>query len=143
MISINATLILQVINIIILILILNRLMFRPILKLTRERVEYFRSTKSEIKELELETQRLKEEFVTVQRDARKTASQEAGQIRGTGITAAEEHVAESKKVVASIRDDAEKDAEKESAKTKPFLHDEAVTLADEITERLVGRRILG
>ena len=79
MISINATLILQVINIIILILILNRLMFRPILKLTRERVEYFRSTKNQIKELELETERLKEEFVTVQRDARKTASQEAAQ----------------------------------------------------------------
>lgn len=143
MISINATLILQVMNIIILIYILNRLMFRPILKLTRERVEYFRTTKNEIKKIGLETERLKEEFVSVQRDARKDASDEAAQIRGQGKTVADEHLEESKKIVGGIRDDAEKEAEEKSAKTRPFLKDEALTLADEISERLVGRRFAG
>ena len=73
MISINATLLLQVVHIIILILILNRLMFRPILKLTMERKEYFRSTRDKIREIEQETERLREEFVSVQRNARRDA----------------------------------------------------------------------
>jgi F-type H+-transporting ATPase subunit b len=143
MISINATLILQVVHIIILILILNRLMFRPILRLTVERKKYFRSTKDEINEILHETERLREEFESVQRDARKDASQEAAKIRGTGMNLAQDHIEESKKAVSSIRIEAEADAEKETDKVKVHLPGEAKTLADEITERLMGRRLMG
>lgn len=143
MISINATLLLQVVHIIILILILNRLMFRPILKLTVERKEYLRSAKDKIKEIEQETERLREEFLSVQRNARKDASHEASQIRGTGMTMAQAHIEETQRTVSSIREEAEKHAEKETENTKPSLRGEAVTLADEITERLMGRRLPG
>ncbi len=143
MISINATLLLQILHIIILILILNRLMFRPILKLTRERKEFFRSTKNEIKEIQQQAEHLREEFDAVQRDARKEASLEAAKIRGAGMTIGQDHIEGSKKVVASIRNDAEEAAEKETEKTKPLLRGEAVSLADEITERLMGRRMVG
>ena len=143
MISINATLVLQVMHIIILIFILNRLMYRPLLKLTRDREEYFGTTKNEIRELEHQAERLKLEFTDIQRKARKTASQEATQIRGEGMTQAQGHLEETKKGASSIREEAEKEAQKEFEKTKPFLRDEAVGLADEITERLIGRRIAG
>jgi len=143
MISINATLILQVVHIFILILILNRIMFRPILKLTMERKQYFSSAKDEIKELLLETERLREEFESVQRDARRDASREAEKIRGTGMTLAQDQIEESKKTVSSIRAEAEADADNETGKARPHLPGEARTLADEITERLMGRRMTG
>ena len=143
MISINATLVLQVIHIIILIFILNRLMFRPLLKLTRDREEYFGNTKHEIQELEQHAEKLKLDFTEIQIKARKKASEEASQIRAEGMTQAQGHLDESKKGVSSIRKEAEKEAQHEFEKTKPFLQDEAVGLADEITESLIGRRIAG
>jgi len=143
MISINATLILQVIHIIILILILNRLMFRPLLGLTREREAYFNKAKDEVRELAEEAERIRTQFLKVQSDARKAASQEAAKIRAEGISQAEESISESREVVSSIRAEAEEDARKESEKTRVFLPDEAKGLADEITERLLGRRIAG
>ncbi len=143
MISINATLVLQVIHIIILILILNRLMYRPLLKLARDREEYFGTTKNEIRELEQQAERLKLKFTDIRRKARKTASQEATQIRGKGMTQAQGHLEETKKGVSSIREEAEKEAQEELEKTKPFLGDEAAGLADAISERLIGRRIAG
>ena len=143
MISINATLLLQVVHIIILILILNRLMFRPILKMTMERREYFRSSRDKIQEMEQETERLREEFMSVQRHARTEASHEASQIRGAGMAQAQGHIEETQRTVSSIREEAEKHAEKESEDTKPLLPGEAVTLADEIIERLMGRRLAG
>ncbi|MBW1942149.1 MAG: hypothetical protein JRG79_02975 [Deltaproteobacteria bacterium] len=141
MISINATLVLQVIHIIILIFILNRLMYRPLLKLARKRESYFGNTKNEIRELEEQADKLKLEFTEIQINARKTASQEASQIRGEGMTQAQGHLEETKKGVSSIREEAEREAQKEFEETKPFLGDEAVGLAGEIMERLIGRRV--
>ena len=143
MISINATLVVQVINLIILVYILNRLMYRPLMKLAREREEYFGNTKIEIQELEEQAENLKLEFAEVQRNARKSASQEAAQIRGEGVSQVEGHLEETKKDASLIRDQAEKEASEEIEKTKPFLGDEAAGLADEITESLIGRRLAG
>jgi hypothetical protein len=50
---------------------------------------------------------------------------------------------ESRKKVYSIRETAEKEAQEELNNSKPFLHEEAAVLADDIIERVLGRRIAG
>ncbi|MCP4001475.1 MAG: F0F1 ATP synthase subunit B', partial [Gammaproteobacteria bacterium] len=60
MISINATLVVQLIHFLLLLFIMNRLMLQPLLKLIREREDYTKRTKSEIKELEVKIGQLQE-----------------------------------------------------------------------------------
>ena len=56
---------------------------------------------------------------------------------------AEAFYGETLKEVASIRSEAEREADREMEKAKPFLGDEAAALAEEIMERIIGRRIEG
>ncbi|MFZ7110107.1 MAG: hypothetical protein ACOWYE_00355 [Desulfatiglandales bacterium] len=141
MISINATLVVQIIHFLILVFILNRLMIRPILKLIDERTEYIQKTKDEIVTLELETERFREELVSVQNDARKGAALERDQLRRLGLQEADQSLEESLAQVSSIRSKADIEAEKEVRKTQPLLLNEAIVLAEEIIERVIGRRI--
>lgn len=141
MISINATLVIQVINFLVLAFILNRLMFQPILKLINERSQYIETTKNDINDTKLETERLKDEYLSRQNKARKDTTQKRARIRGAAINKAEEYFNDSRKQVASARMEADKEAEKKLNKERPLLNQEAATLADDITEKVIDRRI--
>lgn len=140
MISINATLVVQVLNFLILAFILNRLMIQPILKLINERSQHIETTKNEIEDIKLKTERLRDEYLSRQNDARKDAAQERTKIKSIANTKAEEFINDSRKQVTSVRMEADKEAEKRVKKERPLLHHEAATLADDITERVIGRR---
>lgn len=143
MININATLIVQVIQFLILVFILNRLMLRPILKLIDERVDYVEKSEAEISDIEQETARLKKEFFSMQDDARKDAVEEKKQLKALGLSEAEAFFKDSQKKVASIQADADEEAKSEIEKIQPYLRDEAALIADDIMEQVIGRRIVG
>jgi F-type H+-transporting ATPase subunit b len=143
MISINATLIVQIFQFLILMFILNRLLFRPILKVMNDRDRHVSDKKDEIENLELETLKLRDEYTSREVQARKKASQERATIVGEGMSEADVTMEESRKKVYSIRETAEKEAQEELNNSKPFLHEEAAVLADDIIERVLGRRIAG
>ena len=141
MISINATLVLQVIHLLILVYILNRLMFQPILKLITERQAFIETSRKEISAFAEEAERLREEFLSRESHARKNASREGQQLKSSGLTAVEELIEGSQKTVASIREEAEKVAEEERKANRPLLKNEAAMISDDIVERVIGRRV--
>ena len=141
MISINATLVLQVIHLLILVYILNRLMFQPILKLITERQAFIETSRKEISAFAEEAERLRVEYLSREKGARKTASREGQQLKSSGLTAVEELIEGSQKTVASIREEAEKVAEEERKANRPLLKNEAAMISDDIVERVIGRRV--
>jgi F-type H+-transporting ATPase subunit b len=141
MISINATLLAQVIHFLILMFILNRLMFQPLLKLIKDRKEYTEETGKRIKSLENDTERLRQEFVSKENDARKNATEERADHRGAAILESNRLIEESRKEVEAIKAEADKEIKAEVKKIHSLLNDEAEVLAGEITERVIGRRI--
>lgn len=143
MISINATLLLQVIQFLILMFILNRLMLRPILKIIQERAAHTESTKHKAVQLEKKIEALQTEIKKREADARKRAAEERFNIRNAGMGEAQLVLGESQKEVASIRATAEAEADREAAQTKPHLKDEAAALVDVIIERVIGRKVAG
>ena len=100
-------------------------------------------TVQNILNIEEETNRLREEYLSIEKNARKGAIRERSQLRNTGITKSEEIIKDTRKEVASIRAKADNNAERELEKAQPLLHGEAATLADDIIERVIGRRIGG
>ena len=141
MININATLVVQMIHFLILIKIMNRFCFQPILKTTNERTDYLEKTKNEITEIEQEIDRLKNENITKQMETRKDAALERSQIKNEGMIKAEKYHEKSRKEVYSIREEADKEAETELEKNRPLLPNEARSLAEMIIENVIGRRI--
>jgi len=141
MISINATLAAQLIHFLLLLFIMNRLMLQPLLKLIREREDYTKRTKSEIKELEVKIGQLQEEFVAKENGARKDAAQERSEIMNQGMSESDGYLNKSREEVSSIRDKAEQEVEAEVNKTQPLLDEQASTLVEGIMEKVIGRRV--
>jgi F-type H+-transporting ATPase subunit b len=141
MVSINATLFFQVVQLLVLIFILNRILFRPILKLTTERDSFLEKSKIDMRNMESEAERLKHMFLSEEADARKRASREGMDLKSAAMTEVEKMMDESSKSAASIRTEAEQVARKQVEMTRPLLEGEARILADDIVGRVIGRRL--
>jgi len=141
MISINATLLIQLIHFLLLLFIMNRLMLQPLLKVIQEREAYTDNTKSEIKDIEVKIGQLKEQFIAKENDARKDAAQERTDITNVGLNEADGFLNKSREEVSVIRQQAEKEVEAEVSKTQPLLADQASSLVSGIMEKIIGRRI--
>jgi len=141
MISINATLLVQLIHFLLLLFIMNRLMLQPLLKLIREREAYTANTRSEIKDIEVKIGQLKEQFITRENNARRNAARERSDLLNVGMGEAEGFLNTSRQEVSSIRQQAEKEVESEVTKTRPFLEGQALSLVSGIMEKIIGRRI--
>jgi len=141
MMSINATLVLQVIHFLILTFILNRLFFRPILKVISERNQHIEKIKDEITDFEHEIVRLKDEYHSKDIAARKEAGNDRVQLKNIGLAKADEVINDSRQKVSSIKADADQEVKVEIEKTQPLLHGEAKSLVGEIMQKLIGRRI--
>ena len=142
MISINATLILQVVHLLILIFILNRLLFRPTLKVIHERTSFIENSKNETIEIERKAEQLKNEYLALQKKAMREASKQGTQLKEEGLQETETVMEKSMKEIETIRNEAEKRASEEVQSAKPQLRGEAATLADDIAERVMGRRMV-
>jgi len=141
MISINATLILQIIHFLILLFVLNRILFRPILKLIRDREDFYENTKRSILDIEEETERLRRELIAKQVQARKEATEERGQLKAEGMSEAEKHLDASRIQGANLRSKADAEVIQEIERVKPMISDEANRLAEEVMQSVIGRRI--
>ena len=141
MISINATLAAQLIHFLLLLFIMNRLMLQPLLKLIREREDYTKRTKSEIKELEVKIGQLQEEFVAKENGARKDAAKERSEMLNSGLSESDGYLNTSREEVSTIRDKAEKEVAVEVDKTQPLLDEQASSLVEGIMEKIISRRV--
>lgn len=141
MISINATLVVQLIHFLILLFIMKRLMLQPLLKLIREREEFTKKTKSEIKDFEVKIGQLKEQFESKENDARRNAAKERSDITNASIAEAEGFLNVYRKEVADIREKSDEKVEGEINRTQPLLEGEAASLVKGIMEKIIGRRV--
>ena len=141
MISINATLVIQVIHFLILLYILNRLMFKPILRLMDERDEHIKEAKNGAEEAFDKTEALKERFVSKMHGARSEATRERSELRETGITETKELLERYKGNAAGMMAKTDKEAEREVEMARPLMHDQVTVLAEGIIEKMLGRRI--
>ncbi|MBW1710449.1 MAG: hypothetical protein JRG97_12065 [Deltaproteobacteria bacterium] len=119
MISINATLIVQIINFLVLIWILNRILFRPIFKIVEERKSVIQSSRAEIERLKSEAEERLQNYenqlskaraaTTAQKEAVRTeAANQAQEIMQAARMQAQEHI-------VSIRNEAANEAKRVKA----------------------------
>jgi len=140
-ITINATLPLQILQFIIFMFIIDRIMFRPMLRIIDERNQFIEQKKKELERLKQETEELRLKFKRMEEEAKRKASYERAQLREEGLKEAEKILNESRKKVAEIKQEAEKKIEEEIEKIRPLLSDQAKVVAKEMIKKIVGSSI--
>ena len=139
--SINETLIVQVVSFLLFLFIINRIMFRPLRSKMKQREDYLKKIKNEIMDAEDElvkiVQRIEDQEAAVKLEAfeqkdklEKSGNQEAGDI----LASAREEIAGLKRAATEQIDGQISDA-------RAHLKKESETLAVNVMEKLLERRL--
>ncbi len=141
MIDLNATLIIQLVNFLVLMVLLDRILFRPMLRVLQERQERTEGRRRQAETLEAEAESIWADYQAKIREAKA----EADRVRTQLIHEAE---ARRQKLLADAAAEAETQLAKiraqvraEADEARKVLEADARTLAQELAERLLERRV--
>ncbi len=141
MISLDWTLILQFLNFIVLLFIMNKLLYRPLLDIMNRRRDKVEGSKARARELEGEVdekmQRYQQQLSAAKSDAaqERAALRKAGHQQETEITGAAQQNAATR--IKGIREQ----VGKEAAEAGQILNNEAKALAGQIATKVLGREL--
>jgi F-type H+-transporting ATPase subunit b len=141
LITINATLFLQIFQFLIFMFIMDKIMFRPAREVLNERRESLFAKEQEIDRFRKEAVRLKEDLIKIETEAKLKAAQERMRQKEAAIAEAEKFFEQSRAESARIKDEAMANVQDALDKAKLELKEHVVDLADQITEKIAGRRI--
>jgi len=141
MITMDKTLVLQMINIIILMFLLNGVLYKPVLRILRERSKKMKGTQEEIQKFE-ENARLRQEEVD------KKLAQASGKAKAALDSARAEAAAAGNEKLAAIKAEVDGEKEKKMAELKSQvgaaskgLQENLSSFASEMAGKILGRSI--
>ena len=141
LITINETLIVQLLSFLIFLFIINRIMFRPLQNVMNERVSYIDKIKMDtvdtVKELEDLTKKLKKQ----ESDVRAQAFELKRELEESGSAKSAEIFAATREEINAIKEKAEADVNVQISEAKKHLQKESEALAINIMEKLLDRRL--
>ena len=141
MISLDWTLILQFFNFFVLMFVLNKLLYRPLLDIMAQRREKIEGGKAKARELEAEVDEKMQKYQEQLSAAKSGASQERAELRKAAqLQEAEITGAAQEKAVTRIKSIREQ-VGKEAAEASQVLNDEAKALAGQIAAKVLGREL--
>ncbi len=141
MVDVNSTVWIQMANFLALILILNFLLFRPVLKTIEKRNKKLEESQEEITSLDETIERKMAQYEERIRQARAEASIQRDAVK-------EEGTEQSKVIIGKVRDDLSKKLEdfkaqlqKETDAARDSLREQTRRIAAEISEKVLGRGV--
>jgi F-type H+-transporting ATPase subunit b len=141
MISVNATLFVQVIHFLLMVYIMNRLMLRPIMRQVDEREKHIVQAKQNAADMVVEADHLAEKRVSMEKEARSRAGEERAAIRQEAAERAEQIFAQTRDEVAEIRARMDRDIEAQVSEATAVLNREVAAIAGDIVYKIAGRRV--
>lgn len=141
LITINETLIIQVISFLIFVFILNRVMVRPLNSVMDGRDTYIESLKEDALKAEQEMDRLTEDLRNRESEARKEALSLKEELENSGSEEASELFVIARKEINELRKDTEKLVEAQITEARKYIEEESKVLATSIMEKVLERRL--
>ena len=141
MISINATLVIQIINFLVLVYILNKILFKPILKGLQQRDDAIEGSKTRAKALEEKGEEKLQEYNKVLAEARKKAMETQAEIRQEGNLTAMEITQVARSEELNIINAIRKEIAAEVEIAKKELQSQAEAISNSVTKLILGREV--
>jgi len=141
MISINATLVVQLLSFLIFLLIINRIMFRPLGNMMRERDFFIENLTVEIEGANQEYDRALAELEKQEQQVRQAANGLRRKRRDEGAAEARAIVDQALDQIADLQRQARADVARQVAEVRHALTVEVENLAETLMEKVLQRRI--
>jgi F-type H+-transporting ATPase subunit b len=141
MLNINATLLFQIINFIILIFILDLILFKPLLRLREEREKLTAGKEEESRHQEAQAESMREEYTRKLQEARLQGRMKKELLEKAGTLIEKEMVAKVREEAASILKETKAQIEQEMKKTRESLASQIQLLSSQIAKKILGREI--
>ena len=142
LISINETLLFQVISFLVFLFIINRVMFRPLRASMDQRVHHIQQINRDIADAEDEIERLtrqiEEERLAVYEDAQTFARE----LEADGVKQAESIFASAKEEIDKLTESTKVEIDLQISEAKKHIKAESERLAVHIMEKIVDRRLV-
>jgi len=141
LISINETLIVQVISFLIFLFVINRIMFQPLLKTRGDRDQYLNQIAQDIVQAKEDVEQYTSELEERRNTIRSEAFEINKELEALGNREATDIVDAAVKEVSTIRDDTTKKLEVQIVEARRQVQKESEPLAIQIMEKILDRRI--
>ncbi len=141
LISINETLIVQVISFLLFLFIINRLMFRPLRGVMAERQRHIQQIQEDIAAAEKKVDSLFEQVKRQELEVKKEAFTQAKELEQSATRQAAEIFAATSEKIAAQREKAQKEVDAQILEARKSLGKESQILALGIMEKLLDRRL--
>lgn len=142
LISINATLVVQLISFLIFMVLFNRIMIRPLRRVMSERDKYMEQVRHQIVKVDLSYQQISQQIVTQESEARKAAMQIRDEIEESGQRSANELIEKTRDDINVLRAKANRETDDKIVVARKSIESEADALADQIILSMLDRRSL-
>ena len=141
LISINGTLIAQLVSFLIYLFILNRIMFRPLQGVMDERESFIEKIKLDTDNKAKEFERLNLEMKALESDVRKEAFGIRRELEEGGVQEASVILESTRQEIESIKEKMEAKINAQISDAKKHLQKESEALAVNVMEKLLNRRL--
>jgi F-type H+-transporting ATPase subunit b len=142
MVSINETLIIELISFLIFLFLINRIMFRPLNTVMQERDEHISGLGEDIQTAKQRIEDLNAQLDEQEKAAIDEATSRRIDLETEGAKQAESILAESKKEINGIKHEAQEFVDRQIAEARKTLKTEAERVATEMMEKILERRLV-
>jgi len=139
MVSIDYTLFIQIVNFLLLIAILHVLLYKPILRIMRERENRLKASEEEVKSLYQTIERKTAEYEEKIRLAKMEAMNQRNEIQKQGALEAQRIIEAAREEIARLTEEFKEKLAKEMEEARNILTAQSRTISFEIAERVLGR----
>ncbi len=137
----DSTLLLQMLNFLVLMWILNRLLFKPILNILDERKRRVQESEEKVTDLEQKAAQQWDAYQRQLQEAKVAASVEKERIKGEGLEAERRLLEEVRNQAARAVEESRREIGEQAGKAREFLKGQAKMVAQEMAERILGRAV--
>ncbi len=141
LISINETLLVQLLSFLIFLFIINRMMFRPLQNVRNERTNYMDKIKMDTRDASKELETLTDQLKVQESTVRTQALGLKQEIEVSGSMQAAEIIASAREQIETLKETAEAEVEAQISEARKHIQKESETLAVNIMEKLLERRL--
>lgn len=141
MIDINITLLWQLANFLVLLIVLNFILFKPIRQIMLEREQGISSELGDAKAAQERMQAILEQYNASLAEAKQKAATTYNTVNQQGLDAQRDMISAERDKATELLDKARKEIAAASAAARADLRQEAERLSQEITSKLLGRAV--
>ncbi|MEJ2587242.1 MAG: ATP synthase F0 subunit B [Deltaproteobacteria bacterium] len=141
MLDINGTLILQIANFLVLLLLMNVILYRPIRRMLSQRAEEMAGRESSIEALKEKAGRYQEDIEEGMVAARKEGYNKKEALKAEGLAEEKGFLQEASASVEQKMSAARKDMENKTAEVRKALEEQIADFSNELAEKILGRSV--